>query len=862
MNAYSYTPSSHWRKGADLLMPGLFTGNVTFLFADIEGSAGLWESHPEAMNGAQAQCDLLLRTAVEINGGMLFIAGADLFCAAFDSAFDAARAALAAQHAFHGEEWQEGAGRLRVRMTLHSSTAYVSEGDYVGEGLSRVTHILDAGHGGQILLTPATRKQLGDRHLAGAEVWDLGTHRLKDMVRPAHLYQLVPYDLPSQFPPLRTVDLRPNNLPAYFTSFVGRDGIVEAIANRLRQPEVRLLTLSGPEGIGKTRLAVQAAAYLLEEFKQGAFFVSLSSLQEPPLLGAMIAQALGVREDGSEPLEGCLQSALRKKQMLLILDDFERATGAASLLGKLLEVAPQLKIIVTHPTALGLTGERAFPVPPLALPESGALPAPEILAHDESVALFLERLQRLHPTFALTRENAQGVAALVTQLRGLPLAIELVAGFAEHALETDFSFLEIEPPDSHDLGWLSPRYGEMLTALICRSCDLLDRVEQEILVRSSLFVSSFTLEAARAVIGGNGFGEEEQLLPDTRFVGSDLLLDTLETLVEKGFLHHVIQRPEAPLRFILPDAVRRHTHERLVLRPDREKLQHRYINYYLELAESALPPSGEAQEGAWIEQVEMEYDHLRATLTWAQGKGDAERALRLVAALWRFWYVRGYLSEGDHWVEMALTQSDAADNNGASTSTARANVLLGSSLLRGSLGDMEQARARYEESLAIWQRLGNLTNVAWMLANLGIVALAHEEYRQAGELFKDSLRLFRAQEEERGIAFVVSRLAEVALMCGEYDRAASLYQESQQAFERLDDKGNLARALAGRGEVALALGQVEEAQHLYEQSLGLYQSSGSRWGLALSLRNLGDVTYCLGNYERARIVYNESLTLF
>src|SRR5215211_897991 len=407
-------------------MPSPPTGTVTFLFTDIEGSTKMWERHPQAMQGALARHDELLRRAIEEHGGYVFKTVGDAFCCVFPTAPDALEAALEAQHRLLSFEWVQ-TGSLKVRMALHTGAAEERDGDYFGPPLNRVARLLSAAHGGQVLLSLATQELVRDQLPPDAELSDLGERRLKDLFRPERVFQLVAHGVPSEFPALRTLEGHPNNLPLQPTPLVGREREVEEVAERLRGEEVRLLTLTGPGGTGKTRLALQAGADLLEGADDGVFFVSLATITEPELVPSAIAGSLGLKESAEESLMETLESYLQQKRLLLILDNFEQVLEGATLVGALLGSCPNLKVLATSRIPLGLYGEQEYPVPPLALPDPEVLPPLVVLTQYEAVRLFVERAKAVKPDFEVTNESAPAVAEICIRLDGLPLAIELAA---------------------------------------------------------------------------------------------------------------------------------------------------------------------------------------------------------------------------------------------------------------------------------------------------------------------------------------------------------------------------------------------------------------------------------------------------
>ena len=474
------------------------TGTVTFLFTDIEGSTRLWETQHAAMQQALAHHDAILRDAIEANDGYLVKTTGDGAHAAFAIAADAIAACLAAQRALKAHAWGELC--IKSRMALHSGAAEQRDGDYYGPALNRAARLMAAGHGGQILLSLATEELVRDHLPADIALRDMGERRLKDLIRPERVFQVIAPDLPADFPPLKTLDARPNNLPAQTTPFIGREDEIRAVKEQLSNANVRLLTLSGVGGTGKTRLALQAAADMVDEFEHGVFFVPLAALSDPALVLPTIAQAFDVREAAGRPLQEQLQDYLREKQMLLVLDNFEQVIDAAPRVSDLLTAAPRLKVLVTSREVLRLSGETDYPVPPLSLPDPKRLPPLEQLAQYEAVALFIERAVAVKPAFTVTNENAPAVAEICHRLDGLPLAIELAAARVR-VLPPQRMLAEL----SHRLNFLTggardlPARQKTLRGAIDWSHDLLTGDEQKLFRRLAVFVGGCSLEAIEAV---------------------------------------------------------------------------------------------------------------------------------------------------------------------------------------------------------------------------------------------------------------------------------------------------------------------------------------------------------------------------
>ena len=409
-------------------MSELPSGTVTFLLTDVEGSTALWQEADEAMRSAAARHDALFEQAVQQHRGVHIRprGEGDSRFAVFVGAPDAVAAAIAIQHAFAHEPWPTPRP-IKVRIGIHTGQAELREGDYYGSAVNRCARLRSIGHGGQILLSEATAVLARDDLANGVSLLDLGQHRLKDLTRPERVFQVVKDGLPSAFPPPVSLDARPNNLPVHATALLGREREVARVRERLLRDDVRLLTLTGPGGTGKTRLSLQIAADVIDQFADGVFFVALAPIFDAGLVPSTVAQALGVRADGNRPVIETLKAHLGGRQILLLLDNFEQILSAASEVSELLSAAPQLKILVTSRAPLQVRGEHEYPVSPLALPDRRQASAPAALSQYGAVALFIERAAAIKPDFAVTNENAPAIAEICHRLDGLPLAIELAA---------------------------------------------------------------------------------------------------------------------------------------------------------------------------------------------------------------------------------------------------------------------------------------------------------------------------------------------------------------------------------------------------------------------------------------------------
>src|SRR5215208_2755382 len=652
---------------------------LTFLFTDVEGSTSLWEKNPKAMSEALVRHDEILRTALETHDGHVFKTVGDAFHAAFPTAPKALSAALDAQRTLHRAEWEE-TGPLRVRMALHTGAAEERAGDYFGPSLNRVARLLSAGRGSQVLLSLTTEELVRDELPEGVGLRDLGERRLKDLFRSEHVFQVTASGLPARFPPLNTLEARRNNLPAQPTALVGRERELEEVLALVRNPAVRLLTLTGPGGTGKTRLGLQAAAELTDEFEDGVFFVALAAISDPVLVAPMIARTLGLTESGNQPPEDLLKGYLRHRQVLLLLDNFEQVLGAGSLLDTLLSAASGLKVLATSRTPLRLYGEHEFPVPPLSLPDPESLPPVELLTRYEAVRLFVERAMALRPDFSLTEENAPAVVEICARLDGLPLAIELAAARTK-----------LLPPQA-----LLSRLGNRLKLLtggarnpperqrtlrnaIEWSHDMLDEGEKTLFARLAVFSGGSTLEAIEVVCDAEG----------------DLPVDALEgvsSLLDKSLLGRE-EASDEQSRFVMLETIHEYAREKLRESGEAEELGRAHAQYYLALAEEAELVGPE--QAWWLERLEAEHDNLRAALNRSLEAGDSGTALRIGGAVWRFWYVRGHFSEGRRWLASGLSGGEMAPVG------VRARALLGLGELALWQGDYTRAAEDLEASLTL-----------------------------------------------------------------------------------------------------------------------------------------------------------------
>jgi len=803
-------------------------GTVTFLFTDIERSTRLWQRHPEAMMVASARHDALLRQAATSQGGVVYKVIGDALQVAFPTAPQAVTAALEAQRALTGEDWAAHglAEPLRVRMALHTGAVDPGpDGDYRSPVLNRLGRLLGAGHGRQVLLSLATQELARDHLPAEVSLHDLGEHRLKDLFRAERVYQLAGRGIPDVFPPLRTLDTRPNNLPLQPTPFIGREQEVGDARTVLAHPDVRLLTLTGPGGMGKTRLGFQIAADLLDLHADGVFVVELAALTDPALVPSAVGTVLGVQEEAGTTMNDQIRTFLADKQLLLVLDNFEQILEAASLVGEWLGTCPGLTILVTSRVRLGLRGEREYPVPPLALPDLRRLPSLDQMAQYDAVRLFVERAVEAQPAFAVTNANAPAVAGICHRLDGLPLAIELAAARIrmlppQAMLARLQSRLPLLTGGARDL----PERQRTLRGAIAWSYDLLTSDEQALFRRLSVFAGGFTLEAAEVVAAGDELGLE--------------LFDGLERLVEHSLVRQTETAGEP--RFMMLETIREYGLEQLATSGEADEAHQRHAAWVVNLADQEGGPG----QGAWLARLGTEYDNLRAALSWLLVH-QPEAALRLVGSVWRFWTMRGHFREGQAWVEQVLATVPAR-------SPEWARVLYGAATLAIHLGDLVRAEACGQELLAIGRELDDPDLIGMGLLAMGNVAMVEGDPERAILLSGEALALARANGNKERTTVSSINVGILMAQQGDFERAAALMEESLHLSRELGNLNWMIYGLVNLGQLALAQGAWTDATTLFREGLQLVDTLGMQDGIvAEALIGVGIIAGVRGDHAQA-----------
>jgi predicted ATPase/class 3 adenylate cyclase len=808
-------------------------GTATFVFTDIEGSTRLarelgterWEEVLEA----HAR---ILRSSAMARQGREVRTEGDAFFLVFPSATNAAAAAAEAQRALAVERFPHGV-TLRVRMGLHTGEARPASreagSDYVGYAVHRAARIANAAHGGQVLLSSAVRELVADDLPAGLAVRDLGEHRLKDMWRPERLYQLQIDGVPGEFPPLRTLDRAPHNLPVQLTSFVGREREV-AQARRLLG-STRLLTLVGPGGTGKTRLSLQLAAESIEEFPDGVFFAALAPIADPGLVVVTLAQALALHLKPDRPPLDTVAEHLAEKRALLLLDNFEQVLDAAPEVGELLRRCPRLKAVVTSRAGLRISGEQQFPVPPLQLPDPKALPSLSVLSQYEAVRLFIERALAARPDFAVTNENAPAVAEICARLDGLPLAIELAAArirvLTPQAIHARLGKrLDLLSAGARDL----PARQQTLRGAIAWSYDLLEAGAKRLFERLGVFVGGAALEQVEEVCG-----------PPEDVGGG--LLDGVAGLVDHSLVRQ--QEETGEPRFFMLETIREFALERLEASPEAAEIRRRHTRVYLELAERAAPELEGSEQKRWLDALEREHDNLRAVLERTVAEGDAALASRLSFALWRFWHMRAHLHEARERMERVLALPNLRGPE-------RMRALEAAGGVAYWRGDMDTARAFYHEALALARESGDPAAIANAAYNESFTYIVPRQQLEEGRaLLEEANAIYRSLGDRDGLARTAWALGDMHMARREYAAAIAPFEEAYAVFRERGNRFMTGWALFELGLSRSFSGQLPAGRAALEDALRLFAEARDVSGILLLLRGMAAQAKLADDMRRA-----------
>lgn len=807
------------------------SGTVSFLFTDIEGSTQLAQQYPDHIAELLRRHHAIIQNGVKAHDGYTFEIIGDAVCAAFQTVRHAFDAALEIQRVLTIEAWTPAP--IKVRMGIHTGSARLRteaghRSGYSGHlSLAHVQRVMSAAHGGQILLSNASAELLRAELPHDASLRDVGEHRLKGLLNPEHLWQVLAPGLARNFPPIASLNGVPNNLPLQLTTFVGREREITEVRKLVETH--RLVTLTGSGGTGKTRLSLQIAAETLDQFHDGVWFMELAPISDAALVPQVALSVFNLSEGpGRKPLD-VLCDYLAAKSLLIILDNCEHLRSACCGFAEAaLRAAPAVRLLATGREALNLRGEQTYRVPSMTAPDVRHLPSLEQLTQFEAVSLFVERARLAVPDFAVTHGNAPAIAQICARLDGIPLALELAAArlksvpldvVASH-LDDRFRLL------TGGSSTLLPRQ-QTLRATIDWSYALLSESEKLALQRMSVFKGGNALEAAEAVCAGPGVEQDE-------------VLDLLSRLTDKSLLG-LDERG----RYRMLETVRQYAAEKLIDTGAAEETRDRHLAFMLTLAETAEPELHGHDQLIWLDRLELELDNLRAALGWAQDC-EAELFLRLASALWSLWHIRSRANEGLDWLTKALAVNPTLHTAVRARALGRAGYI---ALNRMMYSD---AQRNAQEGAALSRELNDISSLVMCLQVQGMVEVEHSK-NQAGLAFLDECLSLSKKIGDHGIiGSVLYDIGQTALWRGDLEISRSMTEEAVHELRLSGDKSRLAVALGRLGLAVLAQQEAAQAKSVFQEALGLAAEIGDRAQMIELHLHLLDVSVCLGDFVAAQ----------
>jgi predicted ATPase/class 3 adenylate cyclase len=828
------------------------SGTVTFLFTDIEGSTRLAQQYPDDLPGLLARHHEIMNAAIQAYNGFVFQVVGDSFSAAFQHPGEAVHAALQAQRLFHQEAWTPAP--IKVRMGIHTGKAQVQTGgDYQGYlTLSHVQRLMSAAHGGQVLLSLATQALVRDALPQGVTLLDMGERRLKDLLRPEPIYQLVAGDLPHDFPPIKTLELSHHNLPAQMTTFIGRD--LERAEIKQLLAAHRLVTLTGSGGAGKSRLSIQVGMDCLPQYPDGVWLVELAPVTDPALVAQTTLAVFHLREDSHRSAFEILIEHLRSKSLLILLDNCEHLIAACAQVSELLlRACPNLRILASSREALGISGEVPYRVPSLETPNPASLPALDQLKNVDSIRLFVERAATAKPGFALTRHNAPALAQICYRLDGIPLAIELAASRVkvlspeQIAARLDDRFRLLTGGSRTAL----PRQ-QTLRAMIDWSYSLLSEQEKILFRRLAVFVGGWTLEAA------------ERVCANENDISFEEILDLLTRLVDKSLVF--LDEPAGEIRYHRLETIRQYSREKFFEAEEVESIRDRHLDYSVRFAEQVDEQLKRGDQVLWQSRMAAEQDNLRAALEWALER-EPDSALRIVGAANLFWTAGGFSAEAFRWTQSALQQVAKKPVPhgvpGDRRNVARAKALCGLARLYLSLGDNSDAKRVAEESVALYRQSQDLRGLAFALVILAYPLEFLGERERAEAALQESYSIGRAEGDTYVICRALNRLGHVIVdLYQDLDLAQRYVEESLRLAQDAGLRSQEAQACEILGFIAMHRNDSDNARAYLSESARIYQQIGAPFNVILEKSNLAHLERRLGNYAPALDYYRETILAF
>lgn len=822
-------------------MKSVPSGNIAFLFTDIEGSTKLSQENPELLPQILEEHHAILTETFEKYHGFIFENLGDAFYCAFQNAGDAVKASVDAQLKLSKVKHNEKG--IKVRMGIHSGPAAWNGKKYSGYiTLARTARVMSVAYGEQILISKDAyelAKASASRFISNEISFrDLGERKLKDLIQPLKLFQIVSPGIREEFPLLKTLDVRPNNLPTQLTSFVGRESEMTNIKQLLRH--TRLLTLTGSGGTGKTRLALQVTADMIDEFENGVWYIELDNLHEPKLLPNVIMQILGVNEQPRQNADVTLSDYLKDRELLMILDNCEHIINASSKLAEeLLKKCPQLKILATSREPLKCHGEQTLRIKPMTIPDLSAKKTYDELSANESVELFVERASSINPLFKMTEQNAEAIATICCRLDGIPLAIELAAARTNifpvekilERLDDRFKFLTGGKRTAL-------KRQQTLGALINWSYELLDDKEKLLWKRLSVFSGGWTIESA------------ENICSD-KLIQADSIVDILSELTEKS----IIIFNEEKLRFRMLETIRKYGEEKLKDENEFEKISSAHLNYFKQLSVSADIELKGKDVQQWLKILDSENRNIEKALKYSISNSMIMDGVTVAGSLGFYWRIRGYMTEAVSWYKLLLQKCSNKKTPGYCLMLSQFGYFL------RIKGNLTKAKNSLEESLKLSRKIGYVRGVTESLNALGLIEFEKGKYAEAEKLFSENLSICRKINDKSGIAYTLNNLGTLVLDLGETDRACALYSESLDILREIGDTIGISRALNNLVVFEIERGKFSRAKELLSENLKFNREIGNKRSIANTLTNSGGVAFYQEDYESATNCYNESLEI-
>lgn len=814
-------------------MPDFPSGMVAFLFSDIAGSTRRFEHDEPSMLGAVELHDHIMSVSMKRHDGTIFKTMGDSFLVAFGNAKNALNAAVEAQLGLRSADWSSAnTPPLRVRMALHAGEVQLRGSDYFGVALSRTDRILKITNGGQILLSDAFRAQVVDELPAKVSLLDLKFHRLKDLNRPEHIYQLDHLDIPEKFPPLFSLDTVPNNLPVQLTSFVGRKSQITEICHLFKSS--RLITLVGSGGCGKTRLALQVSAEILDEFPDGVWFVELAAITEEIAAIQSVAKALNVIEQPGRSLLETLSSHLQALKTLIVLDNCEHLIGtAATIADTLLRNCADVKIIATSREPLGVDGENHWRVNSLDVPATNAISPMgsnliDILA-TEAVQLFTERAYMINSELAKDLRELPSILEICRKLDGIPLAIELAAAIVDVLTPTQIldrltDFFKVLNRGSRT----AMERHQTLRGTILWSYKLLEERERILLRRLAVFQNGWTLEAMEMVCADDKL-EHDHVLP------------TLAALVKKSLVLRESSDSGVP-RYYMLETVRQFGQEQLIESSEDNEYGTRHRDYFLGLAEEAEPQLKGPNQKRFLEMIESDHDNVRSALAWST---DGDYRLRIAAAMHRFWLIRGYLTEARSWLQGAIARKPGTDP------VLLLKALNAAGIICSQMGEFDSALSMYQECLALKEKNADKEGIATSLNNIGYAYWVKGDETTAVDYYRQSAAIYKEVGLTAPLAITMSNVGAILLDQERYDEARTALLEAEAIQRDSSEPTSLANTLHNLGAIALNRREFETARRYLQEAIQIRSELGSNDYLVYSFSLLAELFCRTGEYSRS-----------